>query len=210
MMNKYKLYLFDFDGTLFNTEKALIFIFKEAFGSVGIEVKPEDSIRISRQPLPVTYKELHGDETRIPEFIKKIDELVNSKRSVEYTECFDDTMEFMSSIRNSGVQAGIVTSNNIVHVKDVLEYFSIPTDTFNVYVGNKETDKVKPDPGPIQLAIEFAGYEGELKDVVYVGDALNDVKAAKNAGITAILLDRRNEYPDGDYIKISSLNEIDL
>lgn len=207
-MKKYKLYLFDFDGTLFNTEKALIFIFKEAFGSVGIEVKAEDSIRISRQPLPVTYKELHGDESRIPEFIAKIDELVNSKKSVEYTDKFSDTLELMDYIKKNSINAGIVTSNNIVHVKDVLNYFDVPTDTFKIYVGNKETDKVKPDPGPILVALEKANYKDDLSSVVYVGDAMNDVKAAKNAGVSAILLDRNNEYPDGDYIKIHSLTEL--
>lgn len=208
-MKKYKLYLFDFDGTLFNTEEALIFIFKEAFEAIGIKIKEEDVIRYSRQPLKDTYRELHADESRIPEFVNAIERLVNSKRSIEHTCLFEDTLSFLTSMRNGGVKAGIVTNNNVTHVKDVLEHYNVPTDTFCSYVGNKETNKVKPDPEPILLAVKLSNMDIDLKDVVYVGDAYNDVKAAKNAGVTAILLDRNNEYPDGEYIKIHSLKELE-
>ena len=52
-------------------------------------------------------------------------------------------------------------------------------------------------------------YEGDKKDVAYVGDAMNDVLAAKAAGVVPILLDRNDEFKDSpEYIRIKSLKEL--
>ena len=51
-------------------------------------------------------------------------------------------------------------------------------------------------------------YQGDKKDACYVGDSLNDCIAATRAGIVPILLDRDNEYPDSEYLRIRSLKEL--
>ena len=80
---------------------------------------------------------------------------------------------------------------------------------FDVYVGNKEAPIPKPNPQPLNVALKMLSYKGDLKDVAYVGDAMNDVLAAKAAGITPILLDRDGIFPDGkDYIRIHSLKDL--
>ena len=81
-------------------------------------------------------------------------------------------------------------------------------DFFKEIVGNKEAPIPKPNPQPILKALEMLNYQGDKKDVCYVGDSLNDCLAATNAGITPILLDRDNEYPDTKYLRIRSLNEL--
>lgn len=207
-MKKYKLYLFDFDGTLFNTEKALEYIFCESFKSVGITVKPEDAMFISRIPLSESYKLYGGKDEDIPTFSRTIEETLASDESVRRTVNYPETEEFLTYMRNNKIQCGIVTSNNVPHVKVILDHLKVPESTFDVYVGNRETPRHKPAPDPILIALKLANYDGDLKDVVYVGDGLNDMVAANAAGVDAILIDRINEHPDGNYLKIKSLLEL--
>lgn len=207
-MKKYKLYLFDFDGTLFNTEKALEYIFCESFKAIGIAVKPEDAMCISRIPLKQSFEEYGGKDEQIPLFIDTIESTLASDRSVELTTFYPETEQFLTHMRENHIPCGVVTSNNSAHVKVILDYLKVPHETFQVYVGNRETPKHKPEPDPILTALKMAGYEGDLKDVVYVGDGLNDMLCAKRAGVEAILIDRKNEHPDGEYKKIKSLMEL--
>ena len=103
---------------------------------------------------------------------------------------------------------GIVTSNNVPHVRDVLKKFDMQSDFFTVLVGNREAPNPKPSPEPILKALEMIHYQGDKKEVCYVGDSLNDCLSAVKAGITPILLDRHDEYQDNQYLKIKSLKEL--
>ena len=55
---------------------------------------------------------------------------------------------------------------------------------FDVVVGGDETERHKPDPEPLLLALERLGAGPE--DAAYVGDSPFDMQAARAAGIDAI------------------------
>ena len=78
----------------------------------------------------------------------------------------------------------------------------------SVLVGNHECIIPKPDPAPINTALRMLDYQGDLHDVVYIGDALNDALAGVNAGVDVLLLDRENIYQESGYPTIHSLLEI--
>lgn len=207
-MKKYKLYLFDFDGTIVNTEKALEYIFGESYKAAGIIIDPKDTMPISRKPLKKTYYEYGGTEEKLQVFLDKIEETLKSDRSTELSTNYDDSLVILKYLRDNHIDAGVVTSNNSPHVRVILDHLNIPQDTFKVVVGNGESKIGKPNPDPILKALEMIDYKGDLKDVCYVGDGINDMIAAKAAKVDAILIDRYNEHPMGDYIKITSLEEL--
>jgi phosphoglycolate phosphatase-like HAD superfamily hydrolase len=64
----------------------------------------------------------------------------------------------------------------------VLKKFGVEA-LFDVVVAMEDypPKKAKPDPYPIQLALEKLG----TKEAVYVGDSVDDITAAKRAGIRA-------------------------
>ena len=78
---------------------------------------------------------------------------------------------------------------------------------FDVIIGNDDTKKHKPDAEPILKAMEILHLTDKSK-ICYVGDALDDKKAAKNAGVLPVLLDRENIYQNEDGIIISSRSEL--
>ena len=207
-MQKFQLYLFDFDGTLFDTLPSSKYVFKKAYEGIGMTLNEEEVLGFTREPIPHSYQRLGAPQEKFSSFMEDIEKYVSSQESVNLTEIYDDTYDTIIDLRMDEADLGIVTSNNIPHVRDVLKKFDMQKDFFSVLVGNQEAPNPKPDPEPILKALEMINYHGDKKDVCYVGDSYNDCLAAKNAGIIPILLDRDNEYPDSPYLKITSLREL--
>jgi HAD superfamily phosphatase len=77
---------------------------------------------------------------------------------------------------------GIVTGRPTFETSYVLKKFAVE-DFFDVVVAMEDypADKAKPDSTPIRLALEKLG----AREAVYVGDSVDDIAAAKSAGIRA-------------------------
>lgn len=208
-MKKYDLYLFDFDGTLLNTMKALEHVFKVSYEHVGAHFDPKDTKLFACIPLDEGYRRLNADPEKWDDFCKYIEKSLDFPESLRDNEPYPETMEFIEYIRNNKIPSGIVTSNKDKHVKEVLDIFGIPLDTFNIYLSSKQCKNHKPHPEPLLRALNQLNYQGDLKKVVYVGDGINDTICANRAGVDAVLIDRNDEFPDSEnYIKVHSLLEL--
>lgn len=207
-MQKFLLYLFDFDGTLFNTLPSSEYVFLMAYKNIGMSINKEDILSWTREPIPNSYARMGAPKEKFAAFMKDIDKYVNSQKSVDLIEIYDDTYDAIIDLRMDEADLGIVTSNNVPHVRDVLKKFDMQKDFFTVLVGNQEAPNPKPSPEPILKALEMISFKGDKKDVCYVGDSLNDCLAAINAGVTPILLDRNDEYLNSPYLRIKSLKEL--
>ena len=208
-MKRYKLYLFDFDGTLLNTKPALSYVFKVSYAHVGLEFDVKDTMEFARIPLIVGYERMNGKPEDFPEFCRFIEQSLDFPDALHSNSPFEETLEFLRYLKEQGIHAGIVTSNTKKHVHDVLNILNIPTDIFELYIGNKECEKHKPDPDPINKALQHSKIHYDREDVVYVGDGINDTLSANAAGVDAVLIDRDNEFPESDkYIKIHNLLEL--
>ena len=205
MINQYDVFLFDFDGTLFDTLESSIYVFEEAYKNIGIKVNHDEVLGYTREPIPVSYKRLLGSMDGYADFIKDIDHLVMSQKVVDMAEIYEDTAGILKYLKENKKIVGIVTSNAKVHVIDVLNKFGL-LSYFDVIVGNREAPNPKPSPEPILKALELLKYVDKEK-VVYIGDSLNDALAAINAGVNPILLDRLHEF--GDYKQYKIINSLD-
>ena len=207
-MQKFQLYLFDFDGTLFDTLPSSKYVFRKAYENIGFQFSEDDVLGFTREPIPDSYARLGAPKEKFGSFMEDIEKYVNSQESVNLTGIYDDTYDTIIDLRMDEADLGIVTSNNVPHVRDILKKFDMQKDFFAVLVGNREAPNPKPSPEPILKALEMIGYKGDKKDVCYVGDSLNDCISAVNAGIVPILLDRDGEYKDIPYQTIKSLKEL--
>lgn len=208
-MKKYKVYLFDFDGTLLDTLPALEHVFKVSYAHIGVEYDPSFTLEFSRVPLNVSYEKIGAPKEKWNEFIAYIDYSLDLPESLLSNSFYEDSKPFFDYLKTHNIFAGIVTSNNIKHVKEVFEILEIDPDIFQLFIGNKECQHFKPHPDPILKAIEKMKYTGDLHDIVYIGDGLNDTISANEAGVDAILIDRTNQFPGSDkYLKIKSLMEL--
>lgn len=207
MLKNYDVFLFDFDGTLFDTLESSIYVFEEAYRRIGVTINREDILGYTREPIPVSYEKLMGSLDGYGEFIKDIDRLVFSQKVVDMTEIYEDTKRVIEALKKHNKIVGIVTSNSKLHVIDILKKFDMEND-FDVIVGNKEASTPKPSPIPILTAIETLNLTCPKERIAYIGDAINDAIAATNAKVKPILLDRLNEFSYLDYELIHNLDEL--
>ena len=208
-MQKFQLYLFDFDGTLFDTLETSKYVFRKAYEYLGIPLNEDEVLQFTREPIPVSYKRMGAPVEKYDAFMAQIEKYLNTtQESIDLTDIYDDTYDTIIDLRMDEADLGIVTSNNVLHVRDILRKFDMQKDFFTVLVGNREAPTPKPSPEPILKALEMINYKGDKKDVCYVGDSLNDCLSAVNAGVVPILLDRDDEYKDAPYQRIRSLSEL--
>ena len=193
-MRDFNTYLFDFDGTLVDSYDSLVLIFDGAYSKVGVKV-PEGYVRrLMRIPLYKGYEELHGpdDEESKKIFGDEIIRLLDDEDILRVTKTYSEVEEVLIKLHKQGKKLGIVTSNNREHVCNALDFVGIDKNIFSVVVGNKETQKHKPNPDPILKALELLNESKE--NACYVGDGLDDMRSAANANITPVLVDRHDEY----------------
>jgi pyrophosphatase PpaX len=86
-------------------------------------------------------------------------------------------------LRDRGQRLGIVTAKRRATVD--LAFAQLPlAHLFETIVGGDETERHKPDPAPLQLALERLA--ADPRDAAYVGDSPYDMQAARGAGLFAV------------------------
>jgi pyrophosphatase PpaX len=101
----------------------------------------------------------------------------------ETLEGFDGIETTLEALRDRGQRLGIVTAKRRATVD--LAFAQLPlAHLFETIVGGDETERHKPDPAPLQLALERLA--ADPRDAAYVGDSPYDMQAARGAGLFAV------------------------
>ena len=176
--------IFDFDGTLANTNQMIINSFKHIY-SVFLEKECSDDYIMSTfgEPLEVTLSrdfENFSYEDVITAYRDYQLERFNDE--VTLYETVEDTLEYL---KNKGIKLGIATSRLRHSTVSALETFNI-AKYFDAVVSADDVVKHKPDKEPLIKAIN------ELKSTtertLYVGDSRFDMECALNALTTPVLV----------------------
>jgi phosphoglycolate phosphatase len=206
-MKEYSAYLLDFDGTLFDTLDSLVGVYQTAFREIGRDCTKEDVSFYMHMSLSETCDYLHIDDPKIRQiFYKKTAEALDYPEYLDQIHIYPDVIPTIKALLKKHKKVGIVSGNTENHISLVLARFNIKT-LFSFYVGNSPARKPKPSADPINYARTFIPAYGP-KEIVYVGDSLQDPETAKNAGVDGILLERNKEYPSYSGKKIASLKEL--
>jgi pyrophosphatase PpaX len=97
--------------------------------------------------------------------------------------CCAGMEDVLVRLKDEGRKLGIVTAKRRQTVE--LAFARLPIEhLFETVVGGDETERHKPDPEPLLLALERL--DARPEQAAYVGDAPFDVKAAKAAGLYAV------------------------
>ncbi len=170
--------LFDFDGTLLDTNELII----QTFQTVLNEHYPGKYERVDILPfLGPTLVEIFNaiDPAKTDQLIKEYREW-NSMRHDELVSEFDGVSETLKLLKATGVKMAIVsTKKNDILLRgiDVLDVDGI----FDVIVGMDDVVHAKPHPEPILLALKKLGVEKE--HALMIGDNSHDIEGGQNAGV---------------------------
>ena len=176
--------LFDFDGTLVNTNDVIIESFKYTFKHyLGIDVPVSKITTFFGEPLVVTmareFPEVDSNEaieTYRTYQTEHADKLVKS---------FEGVPEMLQDLKDSGFRLAIVTSRTTKSTLNYLKMFDLQ-DFFEEIISCDDTKIHKPEPEPIYCALRKLGIEKD--EAIMVGDGPFDVKCANNAGVKSALV----------------------
>ena len=183
-MAKTDTVLFDFDGTVMNTNDVIIASWQHTFRTIdGKEREVSEIARTFGEPIVKTMKRLFP---QVP-----VEESLKIYRSYQY-DYFDDLVtlfpgmkELLVKLRKTGYKTGLVTSRMRNTTFRGLEKFEL-TDLFDAVVTCDDTNVHKPDPEPVFIALDKLGTKPEK--TVMLGDTMYDIMCANNAGVTSILV----------------------
>lgn len=173
-----KAVLFDFDGTVINTNELIIESYKYAFRKVlGRDIPIEEILGLFGRPLLLSLVEDYGEKgealcTAFREF--------NESRHDDIAVPFQGVPDSIIAIKDSGFKTGIVTSKRKEMLLRGIKLIGLE-GVFDVLIANEDTEKHKPDPEPIITACERIGIAPS--ETVYVGDSVFDILCGKNAGV---------------------------
>lgn len=177
-------FIFDIDGTLINTYEKYMPPMIDVMEKHGYHVSADQVDSLKRKLFGITgadsLRQGGVKEEDIPEMVAEWRELSFQRENL--VTVFPGIEEMVTGLAaRPDTKLAIATSK----VREDYEgHFANDYDWtkyFDVAVTEELTTKHKPDPDPILLAMKKMGATPESS--VYVGDTINDLKAAHNAEI---------------------------
>lgn len=193
-MAKINTVLFDFDGTIMDTNNLILESWQHTFRTVeGKERAAEDILETFGEPLNITMGKLLP-QVAVEEGVK-IYRSYHHDRFTELIEVFPGIPELLAELKHRGYKTGVVTSRLRNTTELGLKTYDME-QYFDTVVTCDDTDKHKPDPEPVNIALERLGAKPE--ETIMVGDSMFDILCAKNAGVTSAMVGWALAISDGD------------
>jgi pyrophosphatase PpaX len=194
-MNKIDTVLFDFDGTIMNTNDLIIESWQHTFRQVTGKEGPLGKIKRSfGEPLIETTTRFFPDED--PEEVVQIYRSWHVERFTDSIRLFDGIPELLERLKDEGYTMGLVTARLYSTTKQGIDKFDL-FRYFDALVTVEETKNPKPSPDPIHLCLKRLGKRPEK--AIMVGDTKHDIQSAKAAGLPAVLVGWTMAVPKAEW-----------
>jgi pyrophosphatase PpaX len=173
-----KALLFDFDGTLLNTNDLILDTFMHVLNErFPGQFKREDCLRFIGPSLKETFDELTPGET--DDMIAKY-QAWNLSHHDELAKGYEGVVETLTQLKEMGIKIAIVSTKKRFSLARGIELLGIG-DLIEFYIGIDDVKNEKPHPEPVLLALEKLGVAKE--DAMMIGDNYHDILAGQNAGV---------------------------
>jgi HAD superfamily hydrolase (TIGR01549 family) len=177
--------LFDMDGTLLDSRAAIAETYRRATGAVLRRPFTADGPALDH------VLQLRASEAFL--FLAAGDAVLAARLAVTFQRVyaelepdiglFEGAGELLVELGRRDIRLGVVTTKARRRLDMHLERAGL-THLFDVTVAGEETERNKPDPLPITIALERLEIPPEK--ALYVGDGPNDIIAARRAGARAV------------------------
>jgi HAD superfamily hydrolase (TIGR01549 family) len=175
--------IFDWDGTLVDTLPAITRANAEVLGSYGVAYD-DDAYRAAYSPdWRGMYRRLGVPAAAIEEaggrWLGAYRALMGEARA------FAGVDEALGRLRDAGFTMGLVTAGDRAVVEHQLGSTGLGA-FLPVRVCGDDMPYAKPHPAPLLQALDELGLRARPEHVIYVGDAPDDMRMARNVGARGI------------------------
>ena len=170
--------LFDFDGTLLDTNELIIQTFQYVLGNHY----PGRYERIDILPFlgPTLYESFDSIDPEKTEQLIEEYRAWNKSMHDELSSEFDGVSETMRLLKAAGMKMAIVSTKRKEMIMKGLELLDVE-GIFDEVIAMDDVTRTKPDPEPILLALERLGATAD--EALMIGDNYHDIVGGKNAGV---------------------------
>jgi HAD superfamily hydrolase (TIGR01549 family) len=188
-----KAVIFDFDGVIGDTRKAIFLIYREVCREMG---------RKFYSSLPEFSRNLNGNykDFYIRLGIRQEEFGKANKTYKKYFLKFEKEMRpfgeigpVLSALKKRGIKTGIASNTHEFIVRRMLKRFGFEK-YIDVVVGGKDIDKLKPDPEQIVIAMKMLGVK--RSEVAFVGDMEADMLAGRAAKVAKLIAVTYGYHPE--------------
>ena len=183
------LVVFDLDGTLLDTHADLVQSLNHTIAALGLApVSYDDLTHLVGHGAKVMIEracKLQGHELQPEALPALLDRFIvhYTDNMPGHTKPYPGLIQAMDQLKASGCKLAVCTNKleglarSLIAKLDLTHYFDAITggDTFPVR---------KPDARHLLGTIELAG--GEVRNTVMIGDSINDILVARNAGVASV------------------------
>jgi pyrophosphatase PpaX len=173
--------LFDLDGTLVDSLDLILESFRHTMRAhFGKAPSDQMWLKTLGTPLRAQFREVADTDEKVQSLIDTYIEH-NHREHERLIRPYDGVNETLLALRARGLRLGVVTSKALRGTELSLAACGLEPDWFEVVVTSDEPVPHKPDPAPLNLALERLG-EGP-ESAAYVGDSVWDIRAGRAAGM---------------------------
>ncbi len=202
--NRESVFLFDMDGVIFDSERLYLDCCREAADKLGMENITEVCRRCIGVTTAVTRNilvEAYRDESLVEKFRESSVGLFLEKYREGELKEKPGVRELLTCLKKQGRKLAVASSTKTEIVEKELCEAGI-RDFFDTLTGGEQVSRSKPFPDIFLSAAQSLGAEPEC--CVVVEDSYNGIRAAKAAGMTAIMVPDQLE-PDEEMRMLADL-----
>lgn len=182
---KYKITVFDMDGTILNTLDDLKDSLNFTLDHFGYPKRTLEEVRrfVGNGIMKLIERGVPAgtSEEKIKEAYSFFIEYY-SAHCADKTKPYTGITELLKKLRKDGIKTAVVSNKADIAVKELCDkYFK---GLFDISIGEREGVRRKPAPDSVNEVLNQLGFSRE--EAVYIGDSDVDVETAKNADMVCI------------------------
>lgn len=174
--------LFDLDGTLADSVPLILRCYRHTMRThLGAERPDEEWLRTIGTPLRDQLLDFARDTE---EAAAMLDTYVAFQHTVhdDMVRSFEGARDVLERLVQEGSRLGVVTSKRRKIALRTLDVSGLG-DLVEVLVAADDVSRGKPDPEPVERALELLDVEERRRRVLFVGDSPFDLRAGRGAGV---------------------------
>jgi len=182
-MNKFKLVIFDWDGTVMDSVPKIVTCLQNTAKQLGIDIPTEQQAKDV-----IGLSLVKATEALFPAHLHLNDELVAGYKAqyreldVTPTPLFADVETVLNQLSDAGMQLAVATGKGREGIDRLLK----ESDLGKYFVNIKCSDDAKTKPSPDMLEQILREQDIAKHDAVMIGDSQLDMAMANAAGIACI------------------------